>query len=282
MGKNSRRKLNGIVPDEIASLAQVQQQEEESSSRDKPAASSETDAAPTRRWRTDRIIEEASRYRPDKARSFDFQLLTEALGSQDEDFIWGTVSQLSHASTRFQFGEGLNFMLSTINSIHPRDAVEVMIAAQMAALHMSMMNYVDELARLDHTAQQEMAERAMNRISRSFALLVGALKHYRTGGEQTLTVGHVSVNPQAIVGTLNQVTRDHLPEKTVNATPALADARQAEMEMVSVPERVAVSPAQETALKKRKREAPVPSDVRQSPMDIVGKPQRNPRPRRRW
>jgi hypothetical protein len=223
MSKNSRGKLSGAVRDET--LAEVQQQEKEVSSRDKSAISPDTDAVPMRRWRTDSIIEEASQYHPDRARSFNFQLLTEALGSQDPDFVWGLVSQLSQASTRFNDGEGLNFMLSVIKNIHPRDGIEAMLGAQMAALHMSMMNYIDEFARLGHTPQQEMAERAVNKLSRTFATLVGALKHPRTGGEQKLTVRHVSLT------TVTQA-RDVLPEKTPNATPALTDARQTAMEIV--------------------------------------------------
>jgi hypothetical protein len=167
MGKNSRGKLSAAVRDESASLAEVQRQEEKVSSRDKSAIAPETDAVPMRRWRTDSIIEEASKYRPDRARSFNFQLLSEALGSQDPDFVWGLVMQLAHASTRLNDGEGLNFTLSTIKSIHPRDGIEAMLAAQMAAVHMSVMNYVDDLARLDHTPQpqQEMAERTLNNQS---------------------------------------------------------------------------------------------------------------------
>ena len=125
-------------------------------------------------------------------------------------------------------------MLSVIKNIHPRDGIEAMLGAQMAALHMSMMNCVDELARLGHTPQQEMAERAVNKLSRTFATLVGALKHHQTGGEQKLTVRHVSVSDggQAIVGNVTQAPRDVLPEKTPNATPALTDARQIPMEIV--------------------------------------------------
>jgi len=100
MRKNSRGKLSGAVRDET--LAEVQRQEE-----DKSAIAPDTDAVPMRRWRTDSIIEEASQYHPDRARSFNFHLLTEALGSQDPDFIWGLVSQLSQASTRFNDGKGL-------------------------------------------------------------------------------------------------------------------------------------------------------------------------------
>ena len=192
MRKNSRGELSGAVRDET--LVEVQRQEEEVSSPDRSAISPDTDAVPKPRWRTDSILEEASQYHPDRARSFNFRLLSEALGSQDPDFIWGLVSQLSQASTRFNDGEGINFMLSVIKNIHPRDAIEAMLVAQMAAVHMSMMTFVDEFARLGNTPQQEMAERAMNKLSRTFATLVGALKHYRTGGEQKLTVHHVSVS----------------------------------------------------------------------------------------
>ena len=64
---------------------------------------------------------------------------------------------------------------------------------------------------------------AVNKLSRAFATQVGALKHYRTGGEQKLTVSQVSVSDggQAIVGTVNQAPRDVLPEKTRNQRPLL-------------------------------------------------------------
>ena len=85
MRKNSRGKLGGAVRDET--LAEVQRQEE-----DKSAISPDTDAVPMRRWRTGSIMEEASQYHPERARSYNFHLLTEALGSQDPDFIWALLA----------------------------------------------------------------------------------------------------------------------------------------------------------------------------------------------
>src|SRR3974377_584641 len=121
MGKESsmRKKLRGKLIEAVRdeTLAEVPRQEEEVSSRDKLAISPDADAVPMRRWRTESIIEEASQYLPDRARSFNFHLLTEALGSQDPDFIWGLVSQLSQASTRFNDGDGLNFMFSVIQTL---------------------------------------------------------------------------------------------------------------------------------------------------------------------
>src|SRR6476659_7850058 len=122
MSKNSRGKLSGAVRDET--LAEVQQQEKEVSSRDKSAISPDTDAVPMRRWRTDSITEEASQYHPNRARSFNFQLLTEALGSQDPDFVWGLVSHISprlrRAAKRLR---GLTAQHGRTNCCPCRDAI---------------------------------------------------------------------------------------------------------------------------------------------------------------
>ena len=55
---------------------------------------------------------------------------------------------------------------------------------------------------MDTLAQQDSAERAYNKLARTFASQVEALKRYRSAGEQTVRVEHVTVNEggQAIVG----------------------------------------------------------------------------------
>ena len=55
-------------------------------------------------------------------------------------------------------------------------------------------------------AEQDSAERAFNRLSRTYATQMEALKRYRSGGEQNVTVQHVSVGDggQAIVGNVTQ------------------------------------------------------------------------------
>jgi hypothetical protein len=62
--------------------------------------------------------------------------------------------------------------------------------------------------RLNHVKeipQQDSAERAFNKLCRTFAVLVETLKRYRSGGEQTVRVEHVTVNEggQAIVGNVS-------------------------------------------------------------------------------
>jgi hypothetical protein len=58
-----------------------------------------------------------------------------------------------------------------------------------------------------------------------------ALKRYRTGGEQKVTVQHVSVSDggQAIVGNVTQGPRESARDKS---PPAIADARTQPMAIV--------------------------------------------------
>ena len=96
----------------------------------------------------------------------------------------------------------LNFMLSVIAGVEPKDQVEAMLAAQMAAVHMATMTFARRLAQVETTPQQDSAERAFNKLARTFTTRVEALKRYRTGGQQMVRVEHVTVNEggQAIVG----------------------------------------------------------------------------------
>ena len=146
MRKNSRGELSGAVRDET--LAEVQQQEEEVSSRDKSAISPGRYAVPCEGGEPTALLKKPHNIILIGAEVLTFTSLPRLWEVRTRIFIRGLVSQLSQASTRFNDGEGLNFMLSVIKSIHPRDCIEAMLGAQMAAVHMSTMNYVDEFARL--------------------------------------------------------------------------------------------------------------------------------------
>ena len=97
---------------------------------------------------------------------------------------------------------GLNFMLSVVKGIEPRDRIEAMLAAQMAATHNATMTFARRLNHVETIPQQDSAERAFNKLARTFATQVEALKRYRSVGEQTMRVGQVTVSEggQAIVG----------------------------------------------------------------------------------
>ncbi len=131
-------------------------------------------------------------------------LLMAALGTTELDFLDGLLGQLANAGSRGKSVDesGLNFMLSVVKGIEPKDQVETMLAAQMAAVHMATMTFARRLAQVENIPQQDSAERAFNKLARTFAAQVEALRRHRTGGEQKVTVEHVHVHQggQAIVG----------------------------------------------------------------------------------
>jgi len=92
-----------------------------------------------------------------------------------------------------------------------------MLAAQMAATHAAIMRFSRYLAEAESVEQRDSAERTLNKLMRTFVTQVEALKRYRMGGEQTVTVQQVNVSEggQAIVGNVTQGQQDavsnHIP-----------------------------------------------------------------------
>ena len=133
--------------------------------------------------------------------------LMRAIGTTDLDFYDGLMGHLVNASWgRNELSQsGTNFMLSVVRGIEPRDQIEAMLAAQMAAVHTASMTFARRLAHVENIPQQDSAERAFNKLTRTFAAQMSALKEYRSKGEQKMTVQHVHVaeGGQAIVGNVN-------------------------------------------------------------------------------
>lgn len=127
-----------------------------------------------------------------------------AFGSADKNFIDGLVAQIVNISSpgKLPDQKGTSFVASIVRGIEPTDQIEAMLASQMAAVHLATMTFARRLAHVENIPQQDSAERAFNKLARTFATQVEALKRYRTGGQQQVTVKHVTVNEggQAIVG----------------------------------------------------------------------------------
>jgi hypothetical protein len=105
-----------------------------------------------------------------------------------------------------------------------------MLLAQATITHVLTMKQATQLAEADHLAIQDSAERAYNKLTRTFIMQLEALNRLETGGEQKVTVQNVSVNEggQAIVGNVTQGAQ----EEPVKKTPALTDARQPAMPII--------------------------------------------------
>jgi hypothetical protein len=173
-------------------------------------------------------------------------LLLKAIGSTDGDFLVGLTKQLVNAGSQSPKADehGINFMLAVVKGIEPRDQVEAMLAAQMAAVHMATMTFARRLAHIENIPQQDSASNVFNKLARTFAAQVEALKRYRSGGEQKMTVQHVHVaeGGQAIVGNVNAPAEGVGARKksedqphALGYAPGVEMPRQIEAERVTVP-----------------------------------------------
>ena len=81
-----------------------------------------------------------------------------------------------------------------------------MLGAQMACVHMASMTFARRLAHTETIAQQDSAQKSLNKLLRAYTNQMEALRKHRNGGQQTVTVQHVQVNEggQAIVGNVDR------------------------------------------------------------------------------
>ena len=88
-----------------------------------------------------------------------YALLKEALGTVSDDFINGLLGQLANAGShgRQIDEDALNFMLSVVTGIKPKDQLEAMLAAQMAAIHTATMTFARRLANVETIEQRDSA-----------------------------------------------------------------------------------------------------------------------------
>ena len=97
--------------------------------------------------------------------------------------------------------------------MQPNDAAEALLLTQMAATHQAAMMLARRLNHVDNIPQQDAAEQALNKLTRSYAALMDTLKRYRSKGQQTVQVERVTVEPggQAIV---DNVSHERGPGET--------------------------------------------------------------------
>ena len=150
-------------------------------------------------------------------------LLANALGTTDADFINAVLTQLANATGKGSDAseDNLNFVLSVMAGIAPRDRVEAMLGAQMAVVHLAAMTFTRRLAHVDMVPQQDSCQNGLNKLMRTFTNQMETLKRYRSGAQQTVKVEHVHVHEggQAIVGNV----------ETGGDTPKCKDQAHAEL-----------------------------------------------------
>jgi hypothetical protein len=100
-----------------------------------------------------------------------------------------------------------NIAMAILNGVHPKDETEAMLAIQMIGVHNVAMETLSRAMLSNQTFEGKQASvNQATKLIRAFTTQMEALKKYRTGGQQKVTVEHVHVNEggKAIVGNVSQ------------------------------------------------------------------------------
>ena len=140
-----------------------------------------------------------------------YKLLAEALASEHWAFTAAMIKAASKVA-RTPTGistDGINYALAFVAGMKPRDQLEAALAMQMAAVHQTTMTAVENLGAATKREVAELHEKALNRLARTFAAQMEALKRYRSKGEQRVYVERVNVSEggQAVIGNVAQEGR---------------------------------------------------------------------------
>jgi hypothetical protein len=167
-------------------------------------------------------------------RTVDDNELLKTFGTTDKYFARELIGQMikigSIAGHRYTGGDGYDFAVSVLRGGKPKDQLAAMLLTQMTATHMAIIEYTSRLARTEHIAQHDCADRTLSKMLRVFVMQLDAYNRYQNSGEQKVTVQNVSVSEfgQAIVGNVTQ----GVPERPTKM-PALTQSKQEAMPPLS-------------------------------------------------
>ena len=143
-------------------------------------------------------------------------ILMEAVGTPDPDLQTHFLDQAVQTFQGCISSEGFNYdklhvyanrVIAMLNGIQPRDEIEGMLAVQMVGVHNLAMETLRRAMITGQTFEGKQTNvNEATKMLRTFTAQMEALKRYRTGGQQKVTVEHVHVNEggQAIVGNVNE------------------------------------------------------------------------------
>lgn len=177
-------------------------------------------------------------------------LLMESFGSADPAFVNGLLNGLLNVTKRNGQADqqALNFATAVIQGIQPRDELEAMLAAQLAAVFAASMAAGRHLTAATTIPQHACHEGALNRLTRTYMAGMETLKKYRSGGKQQVEVRHVHVHgdgPTNIAmgdidrggagGEAENRKQPHVQALAAPSDVALAPVRSADAERILVP-----------------------------------------------
>jgi hypothetical protein len=171
-----------------------------------------------------------------------WELLAQSLGCSDPEFVRELVGRLPLASWGPNTAaHELNFIISFMQSVTPRDELETMLAAQMAVVPRAMMGSAEAFMTKNALEERQFYAAACTKFARTFAQQSETLRRLRTGGEQKIAIQNNNVSVE--VTHTNAVAKEGI-EVRMAAPLALTDSQQ--LPMVDEPAR-AVVPARKSA-----------------------------------
>ena len=162
------------------------------------------------------------------------------LGVSDVHLLETLISQAANAALWKKSVDyrTIQFTVEFLQGIGPRDATEIVLAAHTTQIHLALMAAHYRLANWD-SDEMDAATRAVNNLTRSLLSLQEALKRHRSGGEQRVTVRHVSVSDggQAIVGNVSHTTAKQALRNDRKQALAITHSQQTPVEIIEQRER---------------------------------------------
>jgi hypothetical protein len=146
--------------------------------------------------------------------------IRKAIGANSSDFVNEMLVELAEVATRNGVTslQKLNFLVSVVTEIKPRDAIEAMFASQMAVIHVRAMKLAEFLANARTPKEEQHHEYLLNKCLRTFVALVDGLERYRS--RRNVIVGE---GAQALVANVAQnecAQREPTKQSLVPATDA--------------------------------------------------------------
>ena len=118
-------------------------------------------------------------------------------GSCDPDFVIAFVHQLANLGVKGRNFDSaiIKFAIAFVRGLRPRDQISAWLGFHMVAAHLSGLVNSDRInqARFaEFNQQEENADRAVSRVARTSMALVEAFDRHQSGGEQKVTVRHMT------------------------------------------------------------------------------------------
>jgi len=148
--------------------------------------------------------------------------LMAAFGTKDRDFFQGLISQIAAVRSREDepASQAVGFLFSVVKNTQPRNELEAMLLAQMAACHMIAM---DLISRLNDPEEY----RLFLKLMKTFADLKETFDRGRKARENSFMVQNMTVRDggQAIVGNVTQGSAEPTEQMTAASPPRPSNRR---------------------------------------------------------